>query len=68
MILKVKIFSDFKNKLAEVLVEKICPISNEINKLLKNEKYIDEVLENGSIKAEKIAQKKVNDIKQKIGF
>ena len=65
---KGKNFSDFKSKLAEVLVEKICPISNEINKLLKNEKYIDEVLENGSIKAEKIAQKKVNDIKQKIGF
>ena len=61
-------FSDFKNKLAEVLVERICPISNEINKLLKNEKYIDEVLENGSIKAEKIAQIKVNAIKQKIGF
>ena len=65
---KVKNFSDFKNKLAEVLVERICPISNEINKLLKNEKYIDEVLENGSIKAEKIAQIKVNAIKQKIGF
>ena len=65
---KGKNFSDFKNKLAEVLVERICPISNEINKLLKNEKYIDEVLENGSIKAEKIAQIKVNAIKQKIGF
>tara|TARA_B100000579_G_scaffold295066_1_gene245271 strand:+ start:1577 stop:2578 length:1002 start_codon:yes stop_codon:yes gene_type:complete len=65
---KGKNFSDFKNKLAEVLVERICPISNEINKLLKNEKYIDEVLEAGSIKAEKIAQIKVNDIKQKIGF
>ena len=63
---KGKNFSDFKSKLAEVLVEKICPISNEINKLLKNEKYIDEFIENGSIKAEKIAQKKVNDIKQKI--
>ena len=65
---KGKNFSDFKNKLAEVLVERICPISNEINKLLKNEKYIDEVLEAGSIKAEKIAQIKVNHIKQKIGF
>ncbi len=65
---KGKNFSDFKNKLAEVLVEKIYPISKEINKLLKDEKYIDEVLESGSIEAEKIAKKKVNDIKQKIGF
>ena len=63
-----KNFSDFKNKLAEVLVEKIYPISKEINKLLKDEKYIDEVLESGSIQAENIAKKKVNNIKQKIGF
>ena len=63
-----KNFSEFKNKLADVLVEKIYPISNEIKKLLKDEKYIDNILKTGSIEAEKIAKKKVNDIKQKIGF
>ena len=63
-----KNFSEFKNKLADVLVEKIYPISNEIKKLLKDEKYIDNILKIGSIEAEKIARKKVNDIKQKIGF
>ena len=65
---KGKNFSEFKNTLAEALVEKIFPISKEINKLLKDEKYIDQVLIDGSIKAEKIAKKKVNDIKNKIGF
>ena len=65
---KGKNFSDFKNKLAEILVENIYPISNEINKLLKDEKYIDGILGIGSMEAEKIARKKVNDIKQKIGF
>ena len=63
-----KNFSEFKNELAEVLVEKIYPISNEIKKLLKDEKYIDNILKTGSIEAEKIARKKVNDIKQKVGF
>ena len=63
-----KNFSEFKNKLADILVEKIYPISNEIKKLLKDEKYIDNILKIGSIEAEKIAKKKVNDIKQKIGF
>tara|TARA_A100001011_G_scaffold167449_1_gene176251 strand:- start:237 stop:1238 length:1002 start_codon:yes stop_codon:yes gene_type:complete len=63
-----KNFSEFKNKLADILVEKIYPISNEIKKLLKDEKYIDNILKTGSIEAEKIARKKVNDIKQKIGF
>ena len=65
---KGKNFSEFKNKLAELLVEKIYPISREINKLLKDEKYIDEILIEGSMKAEQIAQKKVSDIKKIIGF
>ncbi len=65
---KGKNFSDFKEKLIEALVEKIYPISKEINKLLKDTKYIDDILESGSLQAEKIAHKKVNDIKQKIGF
>ena len=65
---KGKNFSEFKNKLAEVLVEKIYPISNEINKLLKDEKFIDQILLDGSEKAEIIAKKKVNDIKNIIGF
>ena len=38
------------------------------SKLLKDKKYIDEVLASGSVLAEKIARKKVEDIKQKIGF
>ena len=52
----------------EVLVEKIYPISVEINKLLMDIKYIDEILISGASKAEKIASKKVTDIKKKIGF
>ena len=65
---KGKNFSDFKNSLSDALVEKIYPISVEINKLLKDERYIDEILLSGASKAEKIASKKVNDIKKKIGF
>ena len=55
---KGKNFSDFKNSLSDALVEKIYPISLEINKLLKDERYIDEILLSGASKAEKIAKKK----------
>ena len=65
---KGKNFSDFKNSLSDTLVEKIYPISLEINKILKDERYIDEILLSGASKAEKIASKKVSDIKKKIGF
>ena len=63
-----KNFSDLKEKLTEIIIEKITPISNEINKLQKDFKFIDEVLYEGAQKAEDIASKKVKEIKKIIGF
>ena len=63
-----KNFSDLKEKLTEIIVENITPISNEINKLQKDSKFIDDVLHEGAQKAEEIASKKVKEIKKIIGF
>ena len=63
-----KNFSTFKEKLSEVLIEKIEPISNEIKKLLDDEKYLDTILLEGSVKADKIASKKIKEIKKLVGF
>ena len=63
-----KTFSDLKQKLTDVLVEKISPISSEINKLQKDSKFIDNVLQEGAQKAEEIAKKKVKELKKIIGF
>ena len=63
-----KNFSDFKLKLSEIVVEKIFPISNEINKLKKDKKFIDNVLKEGAEKANEIASKKVEEMKKIIGF
>ena len=63
-----KNFSDFKEKLADLAVEKILPISNEINKLKKNNDYIDSILKKGGEKANEIASKKISEIKKIIGF
>ncbi len=63
-----KNFSNFKDILSEVVVEKISPISNEINVLLKNKDHIDKILEDGSKKANMYASKKVKDMKKIIGF
>ena len=63
-----KNFSDFKEKLSDLLVEKITPISKEIKKLLNDEKDLDRILYDGSQKADKIASKKIKKIKQIIGF
>ena len=63
-----KNFSDFKEVLTEVLVEKIVPISTEIKKLLNDKSYLDKILSDGSKKADEIASKKVKKIHEIIGF
>ena len=49
-------------------IEKIDPISKEIKKLLNDEKYLDTILLEGSVKADKIASKKIKEIKELVGF
>ena len=63
-----KNFSDFKEKLSDLVVEKISPISMEINRLQKDNNYIDSILKEGGEKADTIASKKVEEIKKIIGF
>jgi len=63
-----KQFSEFKDKLSEALIAKIDPISKEIKKLLNDEKYLDLILLEGSKKADKIASKKIKEIKELVGF
>jgi len=63
-----KNFSEFKEKLAEELVNEIEPISNEIKKLLGDKSYLDEILLDGVEKANLIASKKIERIKEIVGF
>ena len=63
-----KNFSDFKNKLSEIVIEKIYPISKEMNKLKKDQNFTDKILKEGTYKASEIASKKIKDIKNIIGF
>ncbi len=61
-------FSFFKQKLSELIVKKISPISKEIKRLNADKGYIDQVLKDGSDKANEIASKKIENIKKKFGF
>ena len=63
-----KNFSDFKNKLSELAVDKIYPISSEMNKLKKDINFIDKILIEGAIKAQEISLKKTKEMKKIIGF
>jgi len=63
-----KNFSTFKSKLSESIIEKICPIGNEMKKLLKDKNYLNNVLEKGSKKASMIAKTNINEIYDIIGL
>ena len=63
-----KNFSEFKESLSQVLVEKINPISDEIKKLLNEKKYLDAILLEGFEKADEIASKKIKKIHEIVGF
>ena len=63
-----KNFSEFKEKLSQVLVEKISPISKEIKKLLVEKSFLDEILDEGYEKANKLASIKIKKIHEIVGF
>ena len=63
-----KNFSEFKENLSQILIDKLSPISDEIKRLLKEKSYLDKILEDGSKKADNIASKKIKEIHDIIGF
>ena len=63
-----KKFSEFKENLSQALVDKITPISSEIKKLLKEKDFLDQILDNGHQKANKIATEKLKKIQEILGF
>ena len=63
-----KNFSEFKENLSQVLVDKIIPISVEIKKLLDEKDYLDNILLDGCKKANNIASNKIKKIHEIVGF
>jgi tryptophanyl-tRNA synthetase len=63
-----KNFSQFKDSLSQILVDKIVPLSKEIKKLLNEKNYLDEILSNGCKKASEAASQKIEKIHKIIGF
>ena len=63
-----KNFSEFKEVLSQVLVDKINPISIEIKKLINEKSFLDKILLEGCQKANKLASEKLKKIHEIVGF
>ena len=63
-----KEFSDFKKDLGEIASSKLSPISKEINKLMKDEQYLDSIISNGTERAIHIADPVLSRVYEIIGL
>ena len=63
-----KEFSQFKKDLGDLASAKLSPISLEMNKLMKDEQYLDSVISEGKLKAINVAEPVLSKIYELIGF
>ncbi len=63
-----KNFSAFKEKLSEIVVNEINPISQRIKELLEDKVFLEKILKDGYEKANEIASKKIKKIHEIVGF
>jgi tryptophanyl-tRNA synthetase len=61
-------FSAFKGALSELVVEKVCPIGDEMRRLMKEPAAIDAVLADGSARASALASGVMRSVKDIVGF
>ncbi len=63
-----KEYSFLKKNLTELLIEQICPVGKEINKLMDDKSYLSSILREGSKKAQLIAEDNLKNIREKVGL
>ncbi|MAU40462.1 MAG: tryptophan--tRNA ligase [Kordiimonas sp.] len=61
-------FADFKKDLADVSVAHLSPITGEMNRLMQDTQYIDDVLKDGALQARTIAQPVIKRVHEIVGF
>jgi len=63
-----KNYSAFKAELVGVIIEKLKPIQDTYAKLAKNKTPVLKTLKEGALRAEKVAEATMNDVRKKIGL
>ena len=61
-------FSSFKDELADLSIAKLAPIGEEMQRLMADPGYVDNILQEGAIRANNIAQPILKEVHQIIGF
>ncbi len=61
-------FSALKNALSDLLIEKMAPITSEMQRLMADPAHVDDILAQGAARARAVAAPVMADIKEKVGF
>jgi tryptophanyl-tRNA synthetase len=61
-------YAEFKNDVAEIIIEELKPIQEKIDYLLKNKDYLEKIYIMGAEKAENKARKTLRKVQKKVGF
>ncbi len=61
-------YKDFKEALAELVIEKLSPLQEKFMALRQDETKLKEMLASGAAKASAVAQKTLTNVKQKMGL
>lgn len=61
-------YKEFKDALADVIIEKLTPIQNMYMMLRADEKKLHHIISHGHEKAKDVAQKTLQDVKEKMGL
>ena len=61
-------YAEFKDDVAEVIIEELKPIQEKVDYLLKNKDYLEQIYVHGAEKAEAVARKTLRKVYKKVGF
>ena len=61
-------YGDFKMAVAETTADAICPVQNELERILADKAYVDGVLKDGAERASRLANRTVSKVYRKVGL
>ncbi len=61
-------FSTFKKDLTDLMVAKILPLGQEMKRLLKDKGELDQILNRGSIRANALAERHMEEVRETVGL
>lgn len=61
-------YGEFKIKVAEAVIDRIAPVREKYNQLIKDKTYLMQLAKNGAEKAERIAERTLQKVEKKVGY